>query len=169
MIMQLAVSSASRPLRTQVRWVILAAILTALAALGLAWNRSTTSAVHAGAHTQSGVLPPAIRENMASYTSQFGRNVTSTVEFVEASRSAAQKVIRGSVIEDSQPVYVVQAMGDFVYTAGFVRPGDPAPAGKYLVITFSASTGMMLDLGVMPSSADLGKIGVVRSQSWPSS
>ena len=82
---------------------------------------------------------------------------------VRSTRAAAVMLTSQGVIDDNQPVWLVQVEGvaDFVCNACSVPAGAAAPRGRFLTMIIGVTTFESLDFGLDSTKADLGSLGAV--------
>ena len=73
---------------------------------------------------------------------------------------AAEKITSGDIVEDHEPVYVIEITGG-PFTARSSPAGVPAPQGNVLTLTLNAQTYSVLDVGITNDAPDLTQIGPV--------
>jgi len=64
--------------------------------------------------------------------------------------------------DPAQQEYLVIMTGKFVDNA-FLPPGEPAPSGSVLVITFDATTHIVNDFGITSTAPDTSAVGQMYS------
>jgi Domain of unknown function (DUF4232) len=82
---------------------------------------------------------------------------------VRSTRAAAVMLTSQGVIDDNQPVWLVQVEGlaDFVCNACSRPSGAAAPRGRFLTMIVGASTFAGMDFGLDSTKADLSRLGAV--------
>lgn len=84
---------------------------------------------------------------------------------VRSTRAAAVMLTSQGVIDDNQPVWLVQVEGiaDFVCNACSRPSGAAAPRGRFLTMIVGATTFVGMDFGLDSTKADLSRLGTVLS------
>ena len=65
--------------------------------------------------------------------------------------------------DPAQQEYLVIMTGKFVDNNAFLPPGEPAPSGSVLVITFDATTHIVNDFGITSTAPDTSAVGQMYS------
>ena len=75
-----------------------------------------------------------------------------------ADHAIAEAAISGAELEEHDPVFVVQISGG-TFTALRHPPGQAAPTGNVLTVTYDAKTLQVLDVGLDGKAPDLAPLG----------
>lgn len=134
--------------------------------------RGATASSEDGA--SGAVGPDDVREIAIRAAVAGGDDSPRSIEWVVSTRSRAAEVTSGSVVvaDDANDVAVVviQVQGSFVAkhaSTPYAGDGEGAapvvPAGEFITLVVEQATGKVLDYGLMPRAADLGRLGTVSS------
>jgi hypothetical protein len=108
--------------------------------------------------TSTAATPTDLSSVVASVAASFGDS-NATAQSVRTTRSRANALSSGAIVDTDQPVDLVILRGSFVGHNARVPRGQPLPVGSYLVLVVDAATNLVLDSGVTDRTIDLAPFG----------
>jgi hypothetical protein len=107
-------------------------------------------------------MAPDVRSQLVAASTQMAQTLAvaapATMIAVSATdHAAAEAVISGAVLNEHDPVYVVQMTGG-EFTALHHPYGQEAPHGNVLTVTYDAKTMRVVDVGFDTTAPDLHAI-----------
>jgi hypothetical protein len=111
----------------------------------------------------AGSVLPSILDSAKRLAEQNGERAPADVRYVQSTRAAANEVMTGSRVVDTDPsVIVVTMSGRFVGYPAKVPAGQPLPAGGSLTAVYDANTGDLTDWSITPVAPGLSALGALR-------
>lgn len=148
--------------------VVLTAFIGVSVTGAIAWAVSSSASPSPGSPTimtspESALTPVQVGSIALSEATSFGEPSPANVLYVESTRKIAELLISKDKVSTDQPVFVVEATGEFTGYDLPVPSDQPVPNGTVLIVTIDAVTGNVSDITLGNSSTDLSALGLVKS------
>lgn len=110
--------------------------------------------------TQTKPSTDTLVASVRKVAAMLGESNPTRLRYVNTTRHAGNAALGASVSTD-QPVYQLQAVGNFTLPSQRVRSGKVGARGTNLNITVDAESGQVLDWGISEKSVDLTDLGLI--------
>jgi len=144
------------------------AILTGvlvLAACGGAKPQASSGSAGAPSAPRGPQLPPAVSDWLrVHYAAGSAIGPTTSADWVRTTHGRAATLTSGAAPDDTQPVYLFDVHGRFVWNHSCPPGAEPAACtsvGTDAVFTLDPQHLQVLDFGVVPRAPDLTRFGTV--------